>query len=256
MRYLALFYSLTCYLLGVLALVTLILFIEGLGLPVTMNDASFLSPEFEVFPAIAANVALILLWGLQHSVMADPRFKTWWTRYVPRVIERSTFVLCTAISTGLLMLFWSPIPITLWDTSGTPLALILCAGYFLGWAVTLFATFLINHFHLFGLEQAYRYMRGTKSKAAAFVTPLLYRVVRHPMMTGVLISLWCAPHMTVGRLVFNITMTAYILVGTRHEEETLVAELGEAYLAYRKTTPMLLPRFRPKPPRQRPFATE
>ncbi len=249
MRLFAMAYSLTCYALAVTLLVALILFIEGLILPVTIDQASPLSPQLPVLQAILANVALIAFWGLQHSVMADTRFKAWWTQFVHPAIERSTFILFTTLSTTALMLFWSPIPITLWDTSGTPLALVLCAGYFFGWAVLLFATFLINHFHLFGLEQAYRFLSQTPSKKATFVTPLLYRIVRHPMMTGILVSLWCVPHMTVGRLVFNLAMTAYILIGTRHEEDTLVAELGEEYEAYRRSTPMLLPRFKARKPR-------
>ncbi len=249
MRLLAMIYSVICYVLAVTSLMALILFIEGLVVPVTINEASVVSPQLPVLPAILANVVLVVFWGLQHSVMADPRFKSWWTRFVHPAIERSTFILVTAFSTTGLMLFWSPIPITIWDTSGTPWALVLCAGYFFGWTITFIATFLINHFHLFGLEQAYRFMNETQSKKATFVTPLLYRIVRHPMMTGILISLWCVPHMTVGRLVFNLAMTAYILIGTRHEEETLLDELGEDYEAYRRTTPMLLPRFKGRKPR-------
>ncbi|WP_338547769.1 methyltransferase family protein [Roseovarius phycicola] len=249
MRLLAMAYSLICYFFAVTVLVALILFIEGLFLPVTINQPSPLSPQLPLVPAVVANVILVALWGLQHSVMADARFKAWWTQFVHPAVERSTFLLVTTVSTAGLMALWSPIPITIWDTSGTPLALVLCAGYFFGWAVLLFATFLINHFHLFGLEQAYRFLSESQSKKATFVTPFLYRIVRHPMMTGILISLWCVPHMTVGRLVFNLAMTAYILVGTRHEEDTLVAELGEEYEAYRRSTPMLLPRFKARKPK-------
>ncbi len=246
MRILAMAYSLMCYFAGVSALVLLILFIGDLLIPVTINQASPLSPEFPVTAAILANTALIVLWGLQHSIMADPRFKSVWTRFVPPAVERSTFLLFVAIATGLLVALWSPIPIMLWDVTGTALGTVLLAGYLAGWAIVLFSSFLINHFQLFGLEQAYNLLRQTQSKKAIFVTPLLYRIVRHPMMTGILISLWCAPSMSVGRLMLNIVMTTYILIGTRHEEETLIADLGEEYETYRETTPMLLPRFTSK----------
>lgn len=241
MRILAMAYSLVCYFAGVAALVLLILFIGDLLIPVTINQPSPMSPNLPIFAAIVANTVLIILWGLQHSIMADTRFKSWWTRMVPPAIERSTFLLFVAIATCLLIALWSPIPIMLWDVTGTVFGTALLAGYILGWALVLFSSFLINHFQLFGLEQAYRLLTHTQSKKAIFVTPLLYRIVRHPMMTGVLISLWCAPSMSVGRLMLNIVMTVYILAGTKHEEETLVADLGEEYENYRETTPMLLP---------------
>ena len=241
MRTLAMIYSVVCYFLGVTALVSLILFIGDMVLPVTINKPSFFSPELPLLPAILVNTGLILLWSAQHSVMADPKFKAWWTQFVHPAIERSTFVLSVAIATTLLIVLWSPIPIVIWDIGQSSLGSVLIAAYLFGWSLTLFASFLINHFQLFGLEQAYRFLTETPSKKAIFVTPLLYRLVRHPMMTGILISLWCVPTLTVGRLLFNIVMTAYIIIGTRHEEETLVADLGEEYEEYRKSTPMLLP---------------
>lgn len=241
MRILAMAYSLLCYAAGMSALVLLILFIGDLLIPVTINQASPVSPEFPVIGALFANTGLIVAWGLQHSVMAGPRFKSWWTRLVPPAVERSTYILFVAVATGLLMALWSPIPVMLWDLTGTVPGAVLLAGYMFGWGIVVFVSFLINHFQLFGLEQAYRFFTQTQSRQARFVAPLLYRLVRHPMMTGILIALWCAPSMSVGRLMLNAVMTAYILAGTRHEEETLVAELGEEYEAYRETTPMLVP---------------
>lgn len=249
MRILAMAFSLICYFAGVSTIVLQIFFIGDLMLPVTINHASPVSPDLPPILALFTNAALIVIWGLQHSIMADSRFKSWWTRFVPPSVERSTYILFVAISTIILVAFWSPIPVMLWDLTDTPLGTVLLIGYLSGWGVVLFSSFLINHFQLFGLEQAYRLLTETQSKKSIFVTPLLYRFVRHPMMTGILISLWCAPSMSIGRLLFNIVMTTYILIGTRHEEETLVNELGEVYQAYRKTTPMLLPRFRAKRPK-------
>ncbi|MDJ0613165.1 MAG: isoprenylcysteine carboxylmethyltransferase family protein [Rhizobiaceae bacterium] len=234
-------YSIACYFIGVSALVALILFIGDIYLPVTVNKASTLAPDLSPETALFWNIILIVLWGLQHSIMADAKFKSWWTQFVPPAIERSTFVLFVGLATSGLILFWVPIPTMIWDVSGTSFGLVLLIAYFSGWAITLFASFLINHFQLFGLEQAFRLQTQTQSKRAIFVTPFLYRIVRHPMMTGILISLWCAPTMTFGRLLFNIVMTTYILAGTRHEEEGLIAELGQEYEDYQETTPMLVP---------------
>lgn len=241
MRILFMAYSLVSYFTGVSALVLLILFLGDLLIPVTINQASIISPKLSIYWAIIANTALIILWGLQHSIMADIRFKRWWTKFVHSAIERSTYLVFVAIATCILMVLWSPIPFMLWDVTSTTLGSVLLVGYLFGWALTLFASFLINHFQVFGLEQAYHALSQTQSKKAIFVTPFLYRIVRHPMMTGVLISLWCAPSMSIGRLLINIVMTIYIIIGTRHEEETLVEDLGEEYEEYRKSTPMLIP---------------
>lgn len=243
MRVLAMAYSVFCYFVGVSALLLLIAFIGNLPIPVTIDTGSPFSADLLLVSSVLVNVALIVAWGLQHSVMADPRFKAWWTRFVPPALERSTYLLFTGVLTYLLVAFWVPIPMVVWDVSGTALGTVLMVGYGLGWAIVFFSSFLINHFQLFGLEQAYRNLTQTQSKKSIFVTPLLYRIVRHPMMTGVLIALWCAPTLTLGRLVLNVVMTIYILVGTRHEE-TLLADLGDDYEAYRRTTPMLIPTFK------------
>jgi len=132
-------------------------------------------------------------------------------------------------------------PTQIWEISGTALGTALLGTYFLGWTIVLFASFLINHFALFGLSQAWQSITRTESKRDSFVTPLLYKLVRHPMMTGILIALWSVPSMTVGRLVFNTAMTLYIIIGLYLEERTLVAELGDEYINYQRTTPKLIP---------------
>ncbi len=245
MRYLAIPYSIACYLFGFASLVCLILFVGDLWLPVTINNAAPISPGLAGVIAVLANLALVTIWGLQHSVMADPGFKRNWTRIVPPVIERSTYVLVVGGLTFMLLALWSPMPFVIWDVSGSALGHLLLTGYFAGWSVTLFSTFLINHFELFGLQQAWQRVRKVTPKEQSFVTPLLYKLVRHPMMTGVLLALWCAPTLTTGRLLFNVAMTAYILIGLRHEEDTLVRELGDKYCDYQQRTPMLVPRIRP-----------
>ena len=159
---------------------------------------------------------------------------------MPASIERSTYLLFVAAMTAILALFWAPVGGTLWLVEGIYGAVLL-GVFVLGWVIVLVSTFLINHFHLFGLQQAWTRIDESQSKEATFVTPLFYRLVRHPMMTGVLISLWAAPHLTVDRLVLNVAFTAYVLIGVHFEEKTLVKDLGEDYLDYRKTTPSLVP---------------
>lgn len=240
-RFITMLYSLVCYAIGVAALVDLILFVADMFLPVTLNTASPFAPHLTGPVAIVWNVALVALWGAQHTFMASPGFKAWWTQYMPAAIERSTYLVFVAIMTAGLVLFWVPLPGTLWDISGTLPGNIVLGVYFLGWVVVLVSTFLINHFHLFGLQQAWQQVDRTQSKDVTFRTPLFYKLVRHPMMTGVLISLWAMPELTISRLVFTLAMTVYVLVGIYFEEKTLVADLGEDYDAYRRTTPGLIP---------------
>ncbi|MFT5775184.1 methyltransferase family protein [Hyphomonas sp.] len=240
-RFITMLYSLICYAIGVAALVGLILFVADVFLPVTLNTASAFAPHLTGPVAIVWNVALIALWGAQHTFVASPGFKAWWTQYMPAAIERSTYLVFVAIMTAGLVLLWVPLPGALWDVSGTMPGNIILGVYFLGWVVVLVSTFLINHFHLFGLQQAWQQVDHTQSKDITFRTPLFYKLVRHPMMTGVLISLWAIPELTISRLVFTLAMTVYVLVGVYFEEKTLVADLGEEYDAYRRTTPGLIP---------------
>jgi len=235
-------YSIVCYLIGVVALVYLILFIADLFVPITINRGAGISPELTGATAVFWNISVVMIWGLQHTIMARPAFKRIWTKVVPVSIERSTYLVGVAIATMVLTILWIPMPAVLWDTSGTVVATLLIGVYFFGWCITLFSTFLINHFHLFGLQQAFLHMRRLQSKQETFRTPLLYKLVRHPMMSGVLIALWAVPVLTVGRLIFNVSMTAYVFVGLYFEERTLTAELGDAYKQYLKTTPSVIPR--------------
>lgn len=240
-RALTMFYSVMCYLIGVVALVYLILFIADLLVPVSINRGAGIAPDLSGATAVLWNIIVITAWGIQHSVMARPAFKRIWTKIVPVPIERSTYLLFVAMVTVLLVLFWIPMPAVVWDTTGTVLHPLLLTVYFIGWCIVLFSTFLINHFHLFGLQQAFMHMRQHQSKQETFRTPLLYKLVRHPMMSGVLIALWAVPVLTVGRLVFNVLMTTYVFIGLYFEERTLTAELGQEYEQYLKSTPSVIP---------------
>lgn len=245
-RICAMLFAITAYFLGVVALVGLILWIAGWFIPVTI-DIGYPATQMGLHPVMAAfwNIILVMIWGYQHSIMATPTFKDRWKNVIPPSIERSFYVLIVAVLTAGMILLWQPLPMIIWDVSAAAAGTALAAIYIFGWVLVLFSTFLINHFHLFGLKQAYENLTERQGKEMTFVTPVLYKMVRHPMMTGVIISLWAAPIMSAGRLVIAVAMTAYIYFGLRNEEKTLVAELGEEYRAYQKTTPMVIPFTKP-----------
>lgn len=199
--------------------------------------------------ALLINLGLIVLFGLPHSLMARRGFKRWWTRVIPPAAERSTFMLQSGLLALVLIWQWRPMPGTIWRVEHGAAAAAIWAVFWAGWLIALTATFLINHFELTGLQQVYAHLRGRAAAAPGFRTPLLYRVVRHPMQLGVLLAFWATPHMTAGHLVFALGMTAYILVGLHFEERDLVRAFGRQYEAYRAATPMLIPRLWPAPRR-------
>jgi protein-S-isoprenylcysteine O-methyltransferase Ste14 len=193
--------------------------------------------------ALAVDIGLLLLFGLQHSVMARPGFKRGWIRVVPKELERSAYVLLSSIVLALLLWQWRPIPSpVLWHASTTWAAALGWSIMGLGVAVLLWATFLIDHFELFGLKQGWFSLRGRELQGPAFVTPYLYKVVRHPLYVGWLLIFWGAPTMTAGHLLFSSIMSGYILVALRFEERDLERHIGEPYQRYRQQVPALLPR--------------
>ena len=192
--------------------------------------------------ALAVDLALLGLFAVQHSVMARRSFKRWWTRIVPPAVERSTYVLAATAALALLMWQWRPIPEpVLWKATSSPLAELLGVVFWLGWAVVLVSTFLINHFELFGLRQVWAAARGAEVPPPLFRTPLFYRYVRHPIYVGFLLAFWATPTMTAGHLLFSIATTGYIFIGIWFEERDLVAQFGERYRRYRKKVGMLIP---------------
>jgi methanethiol S-methyltransferase len=191
--------------------------------------------------AIVVDLLLLGLFAIQHSVMARPAFKQWWAKLFPVACQRSTYVLLSSLILLLLFWQWRPIPMPIWQVGGMAAWLLIGVSW-LGWLIVLASTFMIDHFDLSGLRQAFFALRGAEIPSQSFKTPLLYKIVRHPLMLGFLLAFWATPEMTAGHLLFAIMTTAYILVGLQFEERDLIAQFGTTYQQYRRRVPMLLPR--------------
>jgi protein-S-isoprenylcysteine O-methyltransferase Ste14 len=243
-------YGVVCYALFLAVFLYSIAFIGNFGVVPTTLDSPRPGP---IGTALAVDLALLSLFALQHSGMARPGFKRVFTRIVPEAAERSTYVLLSSICLALLYAFWQPIGGTVWEVTSPGARLALWALYFAGWGLVLYATFLIDHFDLFGLRQVWLALRGRPSMHDPFRTPSLYRHVRHPLYVGWFIVFWAAPVMSVGHLVLALVTTAYILVAVVLEERDLVARFGDTYRRYQESTPKFLPRLggrrRPRPAR-------
>ncbi|MGD8860257.1 MAG: NnrU family protein [Myxococcales bacterium] len=226
-------YSAVAYLLTLGAFAGLFCFLMDVGLPRSVDDG----PGGPVGLALVVDVGLILVFGLQHTVMARPSFKRWWTRTVPQPIERSTYMLLSLCALALLYWQWRPISAGVWDLHGAA-AWVAYGAHALGWVVLFVSIFLLDHLELTGLRQTWLRGRGGMRRLE---TPLLYRFVRHPMMVGWIIIFWATPRMTVGHLLLAAGMSAYILVALHFEERNLVDAFGAAYQRYQRDVPRLLP---------------
>lgn len=234
-------YSVVVYALFLATFVYAILFVEGLFVPKTIDSGV----PGDLVVSLAVNAGLLGLFAVQHTIMARPGFKRWWTKIIPAEAERSTFVLAATAALALLLWQWRPLPQLVWSVEDPVLAGIVMAVSWAGWGLLLLSTFLISHFHLFGLHQGFAKMLGLKEGDGAFVTPLFYRFIRHPLYAGFIIAFWAAPQMSVGHLFFAIMTTGYIFVGIWFEERDLVGVFGERYRQYRRQVGMIVPRLTP-----------
>ncbi len=227
-----------CYFAFFITFVYLIGFVAGYPALPTHVDKGLAAP-----PAVAAviDLALIALFGVQHSVMARPGFKAAWTKIVPVPIERSIYCLAAAVVLTVLYVLWHPITGTVWDVTNPAARGVLWTLFGLGWGIVFLSTLLINHFELFGLAQVWRNWRGTPAVPPKLTQPLFYKLVRHPIYSGFLLAFWAAPTMSYGHALFAAGMTLYVLIAIRYEERDLVAHFGQDYEDYRSRVGKLIP---------------
>ena len=246
-----LLYGVMVYALFQAAFLYLIGFVGNILVPTSIGGPL----EVPLWQAIITNIGLVLLFAVQHSIMARLWFKRWWTQYVPEPIERSTFCLFTVIVLGILYLFWQPMGSTLWNIENGLITGMLWAIFALGWTIVLLSTFMINHFDLFGLRQVWLYFQKKPYTHLKFKVPLFYKYVRHPLYFGIILAFWAAPTMSAGRFFFAVLFTLYILKGIQLEEKDLVTFFGDRYRKYAKRVPMIIPTFRRKKDSQPTFET-
>ncbi len=230
-------YGVIAYLVFLLAFVYAIGFVGGIVVPKTIDSGT----PGTAATAIVINLLLMSLFAVQHSIMARPWFKRVWTKMIPAAAERSTFVLLASLILLLLYWQWQPLPTPVWTVENEIAVTILQGLFWFGWLVVLLATFVINHFDLFGLRQVWLNLSDRPYRFLPFRVTSMYRVIRHPIMFGFIVAFWAAPTMSQGRLLFAAVTTAYILVAIQFEERDLVHYHGERYVAYKKTVPALVP---------------
>lgn len=236
-RSLVLVYGIVSYVVFFAVYLYAIGFVGNFLVPRSMDSAA----EGTFAAALAIDLSLLLAFALQHSVMARPAFKRWWTKRIPEAAERSTYVLASSLAMIALFVFWRPLGGVVWSVTSAAPAFLLYVAFGFGWLLLLVSTFCINHFDLFGLRQVWLYFTGKPYTALAFKTPGPYRIVRHPIYVGWLFAFWATPTMTLTHLVFAIATTAYILIAIQFEEKDLVDEFGDTYRNYRRDVPGLVP---------------
>jgi len=237
-RFIAFIYGVLCYALMFLTFLYLFGFLANLIVPKGLDDG----PATSLGMAFVINVVLIALWGAPHSIMARPGFKHWWTRIIPKSVERSTYVLVSSLLMILLFWQWQPMTQVIWQAGATWSEGILWALYCFGIVLLFASTFVIDHFDLFGLRQITLNLMQKPYTHPGFKVTFFYKFVRHPLYVGWFLIFWATPNMTLGHLMFAIGMSAYILIAVRYEERDLVRFLGENYTNYQRRVPMFVPR--------------
>jgi len=235
-RSLVFLYGIACYILSLATFVYFAGFLVNLYVPRSMDSA----PDGDIATSVVVDLFLVLLFSLQHSVMARPGFKRWWATVVPEAAERSTYLLASDLALILLFAYWRPLGGNIWSVQGAA-ASALYGVYAFGWILLVASTFFIDHFDLFGLRQIWRHLLDKDCQPVGFRLSGPYRLVRHPIYVGWLIIFWATPTMTVTHLLFATAVSVYIFVAIRFEERDLIDGLGDAYREYRRKVPMLIP---------------
>ena len=231
-------YGIVAYCIFLVAFLYAIGFVGNLLVPKTIDSGV----EPTLLKAVLTNIILLSVFALQHSIMARPKFKAWFTSIFSKAMERSTYVLLSSLALLLVYWQWQPITTLVWQTENTVPSIILTGLFFLGWLIVLLSTFMINHFELFGLAQIYNNLKNRQTANPKFQTNYFYKLVRHPIMLGFLIAFWATPVMTLGHLLFSIVTTLYIFVAVKFlEERDLRKIIGEEYETYQKEVPMIIP---------------
>lgn len=238
-RFMILAYGLLAYAIGMASLLYMVPWLGGFWIPNAIDS----QPTSNFWIALATNFSLFMLFCIQHSVMARPKFKQWWTKIIPASTERSTYVLFSGVALFVVMLGWQPMGGVVWNATDTSARVLLWSLYALGWGVLVGSTFALNHFDLFGLRQVWLEFRGQAYTPLEFQVPGPYKLVRHPLYVGWLMLAWATPKMTMTHLLFAVATLVYILIAIRWEERDLVDYHGEKYEDYRNSTPKLIPRF-------------
>ncbi len=240
-RILFLIYAGIAYALAMLNIAYLVGFLADFGVPKAINDGN-VGPFWRT---VLINVGLVALFGIHHSTTARQSFKRWWTRYMPPAIERATYLYMTAAMTCLLVYFWQPLPATVWQVESALWSGVIVTAYLAAWAMMFAATFHFGHFSFFGLRQAWDRYRNRSPLQTSFAARYLYALSRHPISLGWMLTPWLTPHMTIGQIIYAISVTVYVLIATKFEEADLIRELGDDYRRYRTQVPTFVPGTRP-----------
>lgn len=244
-RLLALAYGIVAYVFFFIVFLYAIGFVGNLAVPRSIDSGG--TPGVGVM-AIVINLVALSIFALQHSIMARPEFKKVWTKIIPEAVERSTYVVLSSAALALMFWLWQPFAAPVWDLSGTICGTVLMAGFWFGWLFVLASTFQLDHFGLFGLAQVFARWKQKTYDGGTFRKPLLYRIVRHPIMLGFVIAFWCAPVMSQGHLLFAVVTTAYIWIALYLEERDLTALFGKEYTDYKNEVGKLVPKLKKATP--------
>lgn len=240
-------YAIACYLVFFCSFLYLIGFVGNLIVPKSLDSGVESGPA----QSLIINAVLLSIFAVQHTIMARPTFKRWWTKVVPVQVERSTYVLAASLLLLMLCWLWRPMPGVIWNIESPVGKVVLFGLFWLGWGILLFSSFIINHFDLFGLRQVWLHIGNKEYHYVEFQTKSFYRYIRHPIMLGFIIAFWATPSMTAGHLLFASAMTAYILIGVQFEEHDLIQHLGKDYEDYQHQVPMFIPSMKKRNPANR-----